>query len=205
MEAELQAKDVILKAILSSEAGIALPLSHLLNDGAFSKIEDDKSEHVLDEEDEVWLGEPSAHLNHVVAYHQVVREQMQSIVTSLQKQHKQVVDQLDEERHKHAVDTAQGHDVTYMLEKQRELLKHQIEVEQAKYVALEKERDSLLNVIEQERNEQYNTFNNLINDCKAFALQLVQQSTKYQKEIDKEKQKNKLLSELMVEETQKFK
>lgn len=63
----------------------------------------------------------------------------------------------------------------------------------------------MLNVIEQERNEQYNTFNNLINDCKAFALQLVTQSTKHQKEIDKEKQKNKLLSELMVEETQKFK
>ena len=39
---------------------------------------------------------------------------------------KQVVDQLDEERHKHAVDTAQGDDVTYMLEKQRELLKHQV-------------------------------------------------------------------------------
>ena len=31
----------------------------------------------------------------------------------------QVVDQLDEERHKHAVDTAQGDDVTYMLEKQK--------------------------------------------------------------------------------------
>ena len=36
-------------------------------------------------------------------------------------------------------------------------------------------------------------------------MQLVQQTSKYQKDIDKEKQKNKLLSELMVEETQKFK
>ena len=54
-----------------------------------------------------------------------------------------------------------------------------------------------------------------MNDCKALAQQLVAQSTrqeknqkdydKHQKEIDKEKSKNKVLSELMVGETQKFK
>ena len=54
-----------------------------------------------------------------------------------------------------------------------------------------------------------------MSDCKALAQQLVTQSSKYennqkdhdkhQKDIDKEKSKNKVLSELMVEETQKFK
>lgn len=54
-----------------------------------------------------------------------------------------------------------------------------------------------------------------MSDCKALAQQLVTQSTKqeksqndhdkYQKDIDKEKSKNKVLSELMVNETQKFK
>lgn len=54
-----------------------------------------------------------------------------------------------------------------------------------------------------------------MSDCKALAQQLVTQSAKhkknqndhdkYQKEIDKEKRKNELLSELMVKETQKFK
>ena len=65
---------------------MALPLSHLLNDLHSS----DKPLNGAEEDDEVWLGEPSAHLSHVVAYHQVVREQMTSIVSSLQKQHKQV-------------------------------------------------------------------------------------------------------------------
>ena len=57
-----------------------------------SSTSDDKSYHLApgDEDDEVWLGEPSAHLNHVVAYHQVVREQMHSTVEQLNKVHKEV-------------------------------------------------------------------------------------------------------------------
>uniref|UniRef100_A0A7M5V337 Cortactin-binding protein-2 N-terminal domain-containing protein n=1 Tax=Clytia hemisphaerica TaxID=252671 RepID=A0A7M5V337_9CNID len=219
MEAELQAKDVLLKAVLSSDTGHALPLSHLLNDVDLAHVDnqaEDKS-YLLqgEEEDEVWLGEPSAHLNHVVAYHQVVREQMQTTVQDLQKVHKEVVEKLDEEYHKHAADTAQGDDVTYMLEKERERLQAQIDQEQTKYADLEKERDSLRETLEKERKDYYNAFNELMNDCKALAQQLVTQSSKYeknqkdhdkhQKDIDKEKSKNKVLSELMVEETQKFK
>lgn len=73
---------------------------------------------------------------------------------------------------------------------------------------MEKERDALRSILEQERREYYNTFNELLNDCKALAQQLVQHTVKHekhQKEVDKEKQKNKVLSELMVEETKKFK
>ena len=53
---------------------------------------ENKSLYLLngEEEDDVWLGEPSAHLNHVVAYHQVVREQMQATVKGLEKVHKEV-------------------------------------------------------------------------------------------------------------------
>ena len=73
------------------KAGVSLPLSHLLNDVDDAVIELEKQENEFGEEDdEVWLGEPSAHLNHVSAYHQVVREQMHSIVHTLQSQHKKV-------------------------------------------------------------------------------------------------------------------
>lgn len=40
--------------------------------------------------------------------------------------HFKVVEKLDEEYHKHAADTAQGDDVTYMLEKERERLQIQV-------------------------------------------------------------------------------
>lgn len=211
MEAELQAKDVLLKAVLNSNTGTAVPLSHLLNDTELACVQtpDEKTYGLNgEEEDDVWLGEASAHLNHVVAYHQVVREQMQSTVEDLQKVHREVVEKLDEEYHKHAADTAQGDDVTYMLEKERERLQLQIEQEQQKYVELEQDRDLLRDVLEKERKEYYNSFNDLLNDCKTLAQQLVHQSSKHdkhQKEVDKEKSKNKVLSELMVEETQKFK
>ena len=38
----------------------------------------------------------------------------------------QVCNELDDEKHKHAQDTAQGDDVTYMLEKERERLKQEV-------------------------------------------------------------------------------
>ena len=38
----------------------------------------------------------------------------------------QVVNQLEDERQKHAADTAQGDDVTYMLEKEKEKLQRQV-------------------------------------------------------------------------------
>lgn len=63
----------------------------MLNDVETAALEENEAQtNLLEEEDEIWLGEPSAHLNHVSAYHQVVREQMQSIVETLQSQHKKV-------------------------------------------------------------------------------------------------------------------
>ncbi len=64
-------------------------MSHLLGDAKFAKVNTQDQQN-NEEDDDVWLGEPTAHLNHVVAYHQLVREQMQSMMQSLQDQHKTV-------------------------------------------------------------------------------------------------------------------
>ena len=69
------------------EIGSSLPLSHLLGDGHLASVVKNLELPSNEDEDEVWLGEPTAHLNHVVAYHQFVREQMQAM---LQDQHKTV-------------------------------------------------------------------------------------------------------------------
>ena len=81
-------------------------------------------------------------------------------------------------------------------------------MEQAKRRKVEKERDKLIKVVEEDRSDQMNAFNDLLNDCKVLGFQLSQNKSRtdqMQKDIDKEKQKNKVLSELMVEETKKFK
>ena len=63
-------------------------------------------------------------------------------------------------------------------------------------------------ILEKEREEKQNEFNLLVNDCKMFAKQLIEQALKeeqLQKEVEQEKRKNRVLSELMVEEQKRFK
>ena len=62
--------------------------------------------------------------------------------------------------------------------------------------------------LERVREEQQNEFQLLVNDCKMFAKQLIEQAQKEEqlvKEIEQEKRKNRVLSELMVEEQKRFK
>lgn len=88
------------------------------------------------------------------------------------------------------------------------MLFFQIEFQQTKLSKAEKERDKLLLTLERVREEQQNEFHLLVNDCKMFAKQLIEQAQKEEqlvKEIEQEKRKNRVLSELMVEEQKKFK
>lgn len=48
----------------------------------------------------------------------------------------QVCSELEEEKRKHAQDTAQGDDVTYMLEKERERLRQEVTFVKFKYVCV---------------------------------------------------------------------
>ena len=81
---------IFFATLQKEDIGSALPLSHLLGDGQFATLVRPQDVQTNEDDDEVWLGEPTAHLNHVVAYHQLVREQMQSMMQSLQDQHKVV-------------------------------------------------------------------------------------------------------------------
>lgn len=66
----------------------------MLNDAEGATVIEEEEKQMngfIEDEDEIWMGEPSAHLNHVSAYHQVVREQMNSIVQTLQSEHKKVM------------------------------------------------------------------------------------------------------------------
>ena len=66
----------------------------------------------------------------------------------------------------------------------------------------------MLLTLERVREEQQNEFHLLVNDCKMFAKQLIEQAQKEEqlmKEIEQERRKNRVLSELMVEEQKKFK
>ncbi|KAL8602853.1 hypothetical protein ACOMHN_056347 [Nucella lapillus] len=63
----------------------------------------------------------------------------------------QVCSELEEEKRKHAQDTAQGDDVTYMLEKERERLRQEIDFEKSTSKKLEKDLRRTLAALEEER------------------------------------------------------
>lgn len=67
---------------------------------------------------------------------------------------REVVTNLEEERQKHALDTAEGDDVTYMLEKERERLRQEVEAERQQKKRLETELRRAIRLLESERAKQ---------------------------------------------------
>ncbi|KAG5837724.1 hypothetical protein ANANG_G00215600, partial [Anguilla anguilla] len=80
-----------------------------------------------------------------------MQERMMGQLAAVESRHRKVIADLEEEKRRHAQDTAEGDDVTYMLEKERERLLQQLDFEQAQVQRLEKEQQRLWGQAEQER------------------------------------------------------
>lgn len=65
-----------------------------------------------------------------------------------------MLSELEEEKRKHAQDTAQGDDVTYLLEKERERLHQENQFERQQNRCMEKDIKCLSETLEQERQRQ---------------------------------------------------
>ena len=85
-----------------------------------------------------------------------------------------MVMELDEERAKHAQDQAQGDDVTYMLEKERERLRGDIEREKAAAKKMEKEMRRGTQTLEEEREKHKQIVIMLMKERKRIITRLIQ-------------------------------
>ncbi|XP_035239520.1 CTTNBP2 N-terminal like b isoform X1 [Anguilla anguilla] len=94
---------------------------------------------------------PLAVLKLVMAHCKRMQERMMGQLAAVESRHRKVIADLEEEKRRHAQDTAEGDDVTYMLEKERERLLQQLDFEQAQVQRLEKEQQRLWGQAEQER------------------------------------------------------
>ncbi|XP_067087807.1 CTTNBP2 N-terminal-like protein [Osmerus mordax] len=83
---------------------------------------------------------PLAVLKLVMAHCKRMQERMMGQLAAAESRHRRVIADLEEERRGHARDAAQGDDVTFMLEKEREKLLQQLELERAAVRRLEKEQ-----------------------------------------------------------------
>ncbi|KAG9331935.1 hypothetical protein JZ751_016563 [Albula glossodonta] len=96
---------------------------------------------------------PLAVLKLVMAHCKRMQERMMGQLAAAESRHRKVIADLEEEKRRHAQDTAEGDDVTYMLEKERERLLQQVEFERAQVRRLEQEQKQLSGKAEEERAE----------------------------------------------------
>ncbi|XP_066521333.1 CTTNBP2 N-terminal-like protein [Hoplias malabaricus] len=95
--------------------------------------------------------DPLAMLRLVVGHCRRMQEKMLKQLAAAESRHRRVIADLEEEKRRHAEDTAEGDDVTCILEKERERLLQQLGFEKSKVSRVEKEIKRLHDLLEDER------------------------------------------------------
>ncbi|XP_030640360.1 CTTNBP2 N-terminal like b [Chanos chanos] len=108
---------------------------------------------------------PLAVLKLVMAHCKRMQEKMMAQLAAAESRHRRVIADLEEEKRRHALDTAEGDDVTYMLEKERERLLQQLEFEKAQVKRLEKEQQKLSGQAEEDLAQHQQLSSALAKEC----------------------------------------
>ncbi|XP_073324537.1 CTTNBP2 N-terminal-like protein [Pagrus major] len=134
---------------------------------------------------------PLVVLKLVVSHCRRMQEKMLAQLAAAESRHRRVIADLEEEKRKHAEDTAEGDDVTYILEKERERLQQQLEFERSQVRRLEKEQRRITDQLEEERAQHKQLSCALAKECKwasARALEEGHRLTELGRKLDKEKE-----------------
>ncbi|KAI7807298.1 CTTNBP2 N-terminal-like protein [Triplophysa rosa] len=110
--------------------------------------------------------DPLAVLKLVVGHCRRMQEKMLKQLAAAESRHRRIIADLEEEKRKHAEDAAEGDDVTYILEKERERLLQQLEFEKAKTSRIEREKKRLHDQLEDQRVQQKHLMTALSRECK---------------------------------------
>uniref|UniRef100_A0A8K9UJM0 CTTNBP2 N-terminal like b n=1 Tax=Oncorhynchus mykiss TaxID=8022 RepID=A0A8K9UJM0_ONCMY len=97
---------------------------------------------------------PLAVLKLVMAHCKRMQERMMGQLAAAESRHRRVIADLEEEKHRHALESAQDEDVTVMLEKEREKLLQQLEVERAAVRRLQREQERAVGLAEETLSQQ---------------------------------------------------
>ncbi|XP_072341341.1 cortactin-binding protein 2 isoform X4 [Scyliorhinus torazame] len=149
---------------------------------------------------------PLSILEVVMGHCKKMQERMSAQLAAAEIRHRKVILDFEEERHKHAQDAAQGDDVTYMLEKERERLLQQVEFEKSQLKQLEAENKKLSMQFDEERMKNKQLVMMLVKECKQLAGKVVDESqtlAEITKTLDEEQTKTTQLEEELVAERKK--
>ncbi|XP_052779857.1 cortactin-binding protein 2-like isoform X2 [Mya arenaria] len=158
LEGELQARDVVIATLKAEKAkqllyqakygrfGLGDPFSAMQRDS------DNMADNTFDESAiKSMYDNQLAQLENLIATQRKAQMKMREQMLSAEKKYHKVSAELEDERRKHAQDTAQGDDVTYMLEKERERLNKEVDFEKGNTKKMEKDLKKTLASLEEER------------------------------------------------------
>ncbi|XP_050414104.1 CTTNBP2 N-terminal-like protein [Patella vulgata] len=157
-EGELQARDITIAALRAEKSkqlyyqakygrfGLGDPFMALQRDS------DNTKDNIFDESAiKSMYDNQLAQLENLIATQRKAQLKMREQLANSEKRTQKICSELEDEKCKHAQDTAQGDDVTYMLEKERERLKQEIDFEKGQVKRLEKDLKKMLSSLEEER------------------------------------------------------
>ncbi|XP_015258519.1 PREDICTED: CTTNBP2 N-terminal-like protein isoform X1 [Cyprinodon variegatus] len=149
---------------------------------------------------------PLVVLKLVVSHCRRMQEKMLAQLAAAESRHRRVIADLEEEKRRHAEDTAEGDDVTYILEKERERLQQQLEFERSQVRRIEKEQRRVIEQLEEERSQHKQLSCALAKECKwasSRALEEGHRLTELNRKLDKEKDVCQALRKELEEERMK--
>ncbi|XP_067684963.1 cortactin-binding protein 2-like isoform X2 [Haliotis asinina] len=201
-EGELQARDVTIAALRAEKAKNLLFQAKYGRFGLgdpFIALQRD-SENMKDNS----FDEPAiksmydnqlAQLENLIATQRKAQLKMREQLASAEKRYHKVVAELEDEKRKHAQDTAQGDDVTYMLEKERERLKQEVDFEKGQTKRMEKDLKKTLASLEEERANSAKH--------KQVALMLIKERKRLMERVFSERSKTSQFEQILGEEKDK--
>ncbi|XP_048683035.1 CTTNBP2 N-terminal-like protein isoform X1 [Caretta caretta] len=182
LEGELEARDLVIDALKAQHRNtfieerygkynISDPLMALQRDFEMLKVGNHGEKQPV-------CSNPLSILKVVMKHCKNMQERMLSQLAAAESRHRKVILDLEEERQRHAQDTAEGDDVTYMLEKERERLTQQLEFERTQVKKFEKEQKKLSSQLEEERARHKQLSSMLVLECKKATAKVVEEGQK---------------------------
>lgn len=207
LEGELEARDLVIEALKAQHRdtfieerygkyNISDPLMALQRDFETLKEKNDGEKQPV-------CTNPLSILKVVMKQCKNMQERMLSQLAAAESRHRKVILDLEEERQRHAQDTAEGDDVTYMLEKERERLTQQLEFEKSQVKKFEKEQKKLSGQLEEERARHKQLSSMLVLECKkasSKAAEEGQRAGELSLQLEKEKGRVGALEEALAAE-----
>ncbi|XP_060087205.1 CTTNBP2 N-terminal-like protein [Heteronotia binoei] len=196
LEGELEARDLVIEALKAQHRdafieerygkyNISDPLMALQRDFEAMKEENHGDKQPV-------CANPLSVLKVVMKHCKNMQEKMLSQLAAAESRHRKVILDLEEERQRHAQDTAEGDDVTYMLEKERERLTQQLEFEKSQVKKFEREQKKLSGQLEEERAHHKQLSSMLVLECKKATAKAAEEGKQVEElnlKLEKERSK----------------